>query len=69
MGGPIFAGAWLENGDAFDSGARRRCGPTSACGVVLDTLVGPVIFAGSAGFDGRWRTYVGVGRIFSTKRD
>ena len=20
MGGPIFAGAWLENGDAFDSG-------------------------------------------------
>ena len=68
MGGPIFAGAWLENGDAFDSGAATLRTNISA-GVILDTLVGPVILAGSAGFDGRWRTYVGVGRIFGTKRD
>ena len=26
LGGPIFAGAWVENGDAFDTGTRRRCG-------------------------------------------
>jgi hypothetical protein len=25
---------------------------------------GPALLAGSAGFDGRWRTYVGIGRIF-----
>jgi NTE family protein len=44
MGGAVFAGAWLENGDAFDA---------------WDLLV-----AGSWSFDGRWRTYLGVGRIF-----
>ena len=35
-----------------------------SAGVIMDTLVGPMVVAGSAGFDGRWRTYVGVGRIF-----
>ena len=30
----------------------------------MDTLVGPVLFAGSWSFDGRWRTYLGVGRMF-----
>ena len=33
-------------------------------GVVMDTLVGPVVVAGSWGFDGRWRTYLAVGRTF-----
>jgi hypothetical protein len=33
----------------------------------MDTLVGPIILAGSAGFDGRWRTYVGIGRIFGRR--
>jgi hypothetical protein len=31
---------------------------------VMDTLVGPVIVAGSWGFDGRWRTYIAAGRTF-----
>ncbi len=35
-----------------------------AVGLVMDTLVGPVMVAGSWGFDGRWRTYLGVGRTF-----
>ncbi len=30
----------------------------------MDTLVGPVVVAGSWGFDGRWRTYLAVGRMF-----
>ena len=30
MGGPIFAGAWLENGDAFDSDGTAGCGATPA---------------------------------------
>jgi len=30
----------------------------------MDTLIGPVMLAGTAGFDGRWRTYLGIGRIF-----
>jgi NTE family protein len=64
LGGPVFAGGWLENGDAFDQWDSARWRTNAGAGVVMDTLVGPVILAGSAGFDGRWRTYVGVGRIF-----
>ena len=31
MGGPVFAGGWLENGDAFDDWDARRAGePTAA---------------------------------------
>jgi hypothetical protein len=30
----------------------------------MDTLLGPVIVAGSWSFDGRWRTYLAVGRTF-----
>ena len=67
MGGPIFAGAWLELGDAFNGNAAKLRTNASG-GVIADTLVGPVIFATSFGFDGAWRTYVGVGRIFARPR-
>ena len=45
MGGPIFAGAWLENGDAFDSWGEATLRTNASAGVILDTLVGPVILA------------------------
>jgi len=64
MGGPIFAGGWLENGDAFDEWSLAKWRTNGGVGVVMDTLVGPVVVAGSWGFDGRWRTYVAVGRAF-----
>ena len=68
MGGPLFAGAWIENGDAFNSG-EAAFRTNASGGVILDTIVGPVILAGSAGFDGSWRTYIGVGRIFGRRRE
>lgn len=64
MGGPVFAGVWLENGDAFESWSRAGWRSNGGAGVVMDTLVGPVVVAGSWGFDGKWRTYLGVGRVF-----
>ena len=64
MGGPVFAGAWLENGDAFDKWSLASWRTNGGAGVVMDTLVGPVLLAGSWSFDGRWRTYVAVGRVF-----
>lgn len=64
LGGPIFAGGWVENGDAFDNWNEATLRTNLSGGVILDTLVGPVILAGSAGFDGRWRTYIGIGRLF-----
>ena len=64
MGGPVFAGGWLENGDAFDEWEHAGWRTNAAVGVVMDTLVGPVVLAGSWSFDGRWRTYLGIGRLF-----
>lgn len=68
MGGPISAGGWLENGDAFDNWNDATVRTHASFGLIMDTLVGPVIVGGSAGFDGRWRTYLGVGRVFSRRR-
>lgn len=64
FGGPVFAGAWLEMGDAFESFGGAKVRTHASGGIVVDTLVGPVLLAASSGFDGRWRTYVGVGRLF-----
>jgi NTE family protein len=64
MGGPVFAGGWLENGDAFGEWADAHWRTNGGVGLVMDTLVGPVILAGEWGFDGRWRSYLGVGRTF-----
>jgi NTE family protein len=64
MGGPIFAGGWLENADAFDEWSLASWRTNGGAGIIMDTLIGPVILAGSWSFDGRWRTYIGVGRLF-----
>jgi NTE family protein len=64
MGGPVFAGGWLENGDAFDEWAQAGVRTNGGVGLVMDTIVGPVVVAGSWSFDGRWRTYLGIGRTF-----
>ena len=64
LGGPVFAGAWIENGDAFDDWDDATLRTHVSGGLIMDTLLGPVMIAGSAGFDGSWRTYIGVGRLF-----
>jgi NTE family protein len=64
LGGPVFAGGWVDQGDAFDDWSESTWRVNPGFGIVMDTLVGPVMVAGSAGFDGRWRTYIGIGRIF-----
>jgi NTE family protein len=64
MGGRVFGGGWLENGDAFDEWSLAGWRTNGGVGLVMDTLIGPVVVAGSWGFDGRWRTYFGVGRVF-----
>ena len=64
MGGPVFAGGWLENGDEFEEWKRAGWRTNGGLGLVMDTLVGPLILAGSWSFDGRWRTYLAIGRAF-----
>ena len=64
MGGPIFAGVWLENGSAFDDPDTADVNTHTGVGVVLDTLLGPLLIGAGVGIDGGWRTFIGVGRIF-----
>lgn len=64
FGGPVFAGGWLENGDAFDEWEHARWRTNGSVGLVMDTIVGPAVLAGSWSFDGRWRTFLGIGRTF-----
>jgi NTE family protein len=64
LGGPIYAGAWLENGDAFNDWSAARWRTQAGAGAIMDTLIGPVLFGGTAGFDGRWSWYIAVGRVF-----
>jgi NTE family protein len=64
VGGPVYAGGWLENGDAFAEWDQAHWRTNGGVGLVMDTIVGPVVLAGSWSFDGRWRTYLGVGRVF-----
>ena len=44
--------------------ATPRWRTNGGVGLVMDTLLGPVIVAGSWSFDGRWPTYLGIGRTF-----
>jgi NTE family protein len=65
LGGPIYAGGWLENGDAFNDWDKATFRTQAGVGLVADTLIGPVLFGGTAGFDGRWAWYIAVGRLFN----
>ena len=64
LGGPVFAGAWLENGAVFDTHENADLNSQIGLGLLADTLVGPVLIGTSVGFDGGWRVIFGVGRIF-----
>ena len=64
IGAGLFAGGWIENGDAFDDFSVATWRTNVSGGVIADTLVGPILLAASAGGDGRFRVYLGVGRLF-----
>jgi len=64
LGGPLYAGGWLENGDAFNDWNKASFKSQVGVGLVADTLLGSVLVGGTAGFDGRWAWYISVGRLF-----
>ena len=68
IGGPIFAGAWLEGGWVEDGGALPRAGrdglrPSVSAGLLVDTLLGALVASVSIG-DDRPRFHVALGRPF-----
>ena len=64
MGGPVFIGSWLENGSAFNSDDDADFNTQVAFGIVIDSLVGPLVGGTSVGLDGGWRAFIAIGRIF-----
>jgi NTE family protein len=64
LGGPVFFGGWLDSGAAYDTWKDVDYAVHASGGVIADTLLGPIFVATSAGFDGDWRVYFGIGRIF-----
>ena len=64
LGGPTFAGTWLETGSAFDQLENAKLHTVVSAGAIASTLVGPAIVGASIGRDGRWRSYLGIGRLF-----
>ena len=64
LGGPIFIGTWVENGAAFNSDEKADFNTQTAVGVVVDSLIGPLVVGTSIGLDGGWRAFIAIGRIF-----
>jgi NTE family protein len=64
LGGPVYVGGWLENGDAFNDWRDLTLRTHVGGGLVMDTLLGPVMVGASWGFDGAYRSYIGIGRLF-----
>jgi NTE family protein len=63
LGGPIFAAAWLENGSAFNA-RDIEVSTHTGLGLVLETAIGPALASMSLGFDGHYRFYLAIGRLF-----
>jgi NTE family protein len=64
LGGWIYAGAWVESGSAFDDLDAAKLKANLSIGGIADTLIGPVLVGASFDFQGSWRYYIGIGRLF-----
>jgi NTE family protein len=64
LGGSLFVGGWIENGTVFDDLDDAELKTNASLGAIADTIAGPLVLGTSVGFDGRWRYYVAIGRIF-----
>ena len=64
LGGPVFIGSWIENGSAFNSHDDADFNTHTAFGIVIDSLIGPLVGGTSIGLDGGWRAFIAIGRMF-----
>ena len=64
MGGPVYVGGWWENGSAFNSDEDADFNSHAAVGLIIDSLMGPIVTGASVGLDGGWRAFIAIGRVF-----
>ena len=64
LGGPIYLGAWLESGSAFETPRDAVVHSDLSGGVLVETLMGALLVSGSIGDDGSSAFYVALGRPF-----
>jgi NTE family protein len=64
VGGPVFAGLWLENGSTFGEIEDAQLHTSVSAGLILDTLIGPAALGVSVGDNRRLRPYVSIGGFF-----
>jgi len=48
----------------FDRTSEVDVNTHAGVGILMDTLVGPVLLGSGVRLDGGWRAFVGVGRLF-----
>ncbi len=65
IGDAIYAGGIYEIGKMYGGNPETPSLPNDVTGfVVMKTLIGPVLGGLSIGDGGRWKWYIGVGRVF-----
>jgi len=65
IGDAVYAGGIYEIGQMFGGNPQTPSLPNDFAGfVVMKTLIGPVLGGLSVGDGGRWKWYVGIGRVF-----
>jgi NTE family protein len=62
--GRLYAGAWVENGTAFERAADAQLRTNVSGGFIMETVIGPAFVLGSVGTGGKTRVYIGLGPIF-----
>jgi NTE family protein len=63
VGGPLLAGAWVEQGSAFDDPSDAEYDAQLSVGVIAETLIGPAWIGYSLGTSARGLTF-GIGRLW-----
>jgi NTE family protein len=64
VGGHAYLATWVEAGSAFQSRASAEWHADVAAGLIVHSLIGPVLVGGSAGPGGHRRLFVSLGPLF-----
>lgn len=64
LGKKVYAGAWYEVGSAFNDIHSAPYQHTLSGGLVVETIIGPILLGGSWGEGGRGKLYFAIGRLF-----